>query len=203
MLAQPGRRVLVEAGGLGDVLGQIFRQIADMSASLLGAAEDPPSRAPAPPKVTVCAGRVRFSGSVDSAHVGNGGAGIRVHEALGAVVPARHVITAVALDVVRRPPHLVIRGGRDRAQLGARDATPDRGVEVRCPATLWFDGSEVLHVPPNTAASVLPEPVDDLREVDRVPSRPPVVVAVRVPCGPVLVYRPYESRVRVRNVDGR
>jgi len=45
---------------------------------------------------------------------------------------------------------------------------------------LRFDGAEVLHVPPDAAPGVLPEPVQQRREVDRVPRRPAVVVAPRV-----------------------
>lgn len=65
------------------------------------------------------------------------------------------------------------------------DGAADGGVEVRCAAALRFDGAEVLDVPADAAAGVLPEPVDDLREVDRVAGCASVVVAVRVERGPV------------------
>ena len=53
-------------------------------------------------------------------------------------------------------------------------------MQVRGQAALRFDGGEVLHVEPDRPAQVLPEPVHQLREVDRVPGRGPVVVGARV-----------------------
>jgi hypothetical protein len=52
---------------------------------------------------------------------------------------------------------------------------------------LGFDGAEVLHVPPDTAAGVLPEPIHQRGEVDGVGSSAPVVIPVRVYRRPVTV----------------
>jgi hypothetical protein len=43
---------------------------------------------------------------------------------------------------------------------------------------LGFDGAEVLHLPADTAAGVLPESVHQSGEVDGVAGGPPVVVLV-------------------------
>src|SRR4051812_426514 len=51
---------------------------------------------------------------------------------------------------------------------------------MRGAAFLRLDGAEVLHLPPDTASGVLPEPIDQRREVDRVSGGPPVVIPVRV-----------------------
>jgi hypothetical protein len=53
-------------------------------------------------------------------------------------------------------------------------------VEVRGTSLLGLDGAEVLHLPPDTAAGVLPEPIQQRREMDRVPRGPPIVIPVRV-----------------------
>jgi hypothetical protein len=55
---------------------------------------------------------------------------------------------------------------------------------------LGFDGAEVLHVPPATAAGVLPEAIHQRREVNGVSGGPPVVVVVGVNRRPVGVYAP-------------
>ena len=84
-----------------------------------------------------------------------------------------------------RPPHLVIRRRHDGAQDGAGDGASYGGVQVRGEAALGFDGGEVLHVEADRPAQVLPEPVDQLREMDRVPGRRPVVIGARVDRGAV------------------
>jgi hypothetical protein len=61
-------------------------------------------------------------------------------------------------------------------------------VVVRCTAFLRFHGAEVLHVPPDTAPSVLPEPVQQCWEVDSVAGGPPVVIPVWVHRRAVTVY---------------
>ena len=63
-------------------------------------------------------------------------------------------------------------------------------MEVRGTAFLGLDGAEVLHVPPDTAAGVLPEPVQQRREMDRVSRGPPVVIPLWVYRGPVAVHPP-------------
>jgi hypothetical protein len=68
---------------------------------------------------------------------------------------------------------------------------------------LRFDGAEVLDVPPDTAAGVLPESIDQGGEVDGVPRGSPVVIVLGVYRRPVMVDAPVESSVSVRNVEGR
>ncbi|HEX2563214.1 MAG TPA: hypothetical protein VHK25_04825, partial [Acidimicrobiales bacterium] len=53
------------------------------------------------------------------------------------------------------------------------DRTPDGRVQVRCAAALGFDGGEVLDLVAGATAQVLPEPVDQLREMQRVERGPP------------------------------
>ena len=60
-------------------------------------------------------------------------------------------------------------------------------MDVRGEPPLRFDGGEVLQVIAEEAAQVLDEPVEQGREVQRVPCRPHVVVAVRVGRGAVVV----------------
>src|SRR5437764_15288324 len=88
------------------------------------------------------------------------------------------------------PPDLVVGGRGDCPQLRARNGAPDRGMKMRCPAFLRFDGAEVLHVPPDAATGVLPESIDQRGEVDRVPRGTPVVIVIRVHRRPVIVYAP-------------
>src|SRR3569833_2617501 len=57
-------------------------------------------------------------------------------------------------------------------------------------SALWFDGGEVLDVVADEAAQVLHEAVDQFGEVQRVPSRPPVVIRGRVDRGPVRLPAP-------------
>ncbi len=78
------------------------------------------------------------------------------------------------------PPHLVIGRRRDRPQLGPGDRTPDGGVEMRGAAFLGFDGAEVLHLPPDTAPGVLPEPIHQRRKMNRIPRSPPIVIPIRI-----------------------
>jgi hypothetical protein len=63
-------------------------------------------------------------------------------------------------------------------------------VEVGGAALLGFDGAEVLHLPPDAAPSVLPEPVHQRREVDGVAGGPPVVIGVGVYRRPVTINLP-------------
>ncbi len=83
------------------------------------------------------------------------------------------------------PPDLVVGRGGDGAQLGAWNGSANGGVEVRGAAFLGFNSAEVLHLPPDTTAGVLPEPIHQRREVNRIPSSPPVVIPIRVHRSPV------------------
>jgi hypothetical protein len=58
---------------------------------------------------------------------------------------------------------------------------------MRGAALLGFDGAEVLHIPPNTAPGVLPEPIQQRREMNRIPSGPPIVIPIRVHRHPVTI----------------
>jgi hypothetical protein len=67
-------------------------------------------------------------------------------------------------------------------------------VEVWGAAFLGFDGAEVLHVPADAAAGVLPKPIQQRGEVDRVSGGPPVVIPLRVHRGPLGV----DAAVRIQ-----
>ena len=88
------------------------------------------------------------------------------------------------------PPDLVVGGSEHLAQAGARDGAADGQVHVRCQSALGFDGSEVLDIEPGKAAQILDEAVEQRREMQRVPGRALVAVAVRVDRSAVLAYRP-------------
>ena len=77
------------------------------------------------------------------------------------------------------PPHLVIGRRGDRPQLRSGNRAPDGGVEVRGATFLGFDGAEVLHLPADATAGVLPAPIHQGGEVDRVSGGPSVVVVAR------------------------
>ena len=79
---------------------------------------------------------------------------------------------------------MVVGRGGDGPQLGPGDGAPDGGVEVRGTSFLGFDGAEVLHVPADTAAGVLPKPIHQRRKVDGIPRGAPIVIAIRVDRGP-------------------
>jgi hypothetical protein len=72
----------------------------------------------------------------------------------------------------RGPPDLVVGGGQYLAQFGAGQGAADGDVDVGGQAPLGFDGGEVLEVVAEEAAQVLDEPVEQRREVQRVPRRP-------------------------------
>src|ERR1035441_2618199 len=63
-------------------------------------------------------------------------------------------------------------------------------MDVRGQAALWFDGGEVLDVVAEEASQVLDEPVEQCREVQRVPCGPRVVVGVRAGRGSVVADAP-------------
>ena len=79
----------------------------------------------------------------------------------------------------------MIGRGEHLAQFGAGQGAAHRDVDVRGEPPLRFDGGEVLDVVAEEAAQVLDEPVEQRREVQRVPCRPLVVVAGRVGRGAV------------------
>jgi hypothetical protein len=58
-------------------------------------------------------------------------------------------------------------------------------VDVRGESALRFDGGEVLHVVADEPAQVLHEPIEESREVERVPNRLGVVVGSRVNRGAI------------------
>jgi len=117
-------------------------------------------------------------------------AGLRVDVALPVRVPlGDESVVGVDRLVARRPPHLVVGGSGDPAQVGPGHGAAHGQVKVRREPALWFDGGEVLHVPADEPAEVLYEPVDQPAEVERVPGGPPVVVAVRVDRRPVRPHR--------------
>jgi hypothetical protein len=68
----------------------------------------------------------------------------------------------------------------DRPQF--RRGMAPRVVAWKCgaPRFLGFDGAELLHVPADAAAGVLPEPIHRRGEVDRVSGGAPVVTGLRV-----------------------
>ncbi|OLM08275.1 hypothetical protein Ae505Ps2_6254 [Pseudonocardia sp. Ae505_Ps2] len=169
-----------------DALGEILGQVTDVPSGFFGAAEDSLD-------VDLRPEHHRVRRSREGVGVGRlvpGGqrlAGVRVDERLVVVVPAGEPVPAVDEFVVGGPPDLVVGRGGDRSEFGAGDGAADGGVEVGCSAFLGFDGAEVLHVPTHTAPRVLPEPVEQFREVDRIPRRPAVVVGVGVEGGAVAV----------------
>ena len=67
---------------------------------------------------------------------------------------------------MRGPPHLVVRRRGDRPELSSGDGSADGGGEMRSAAFLRLYGAEVLHLPPDTAPSVLPKPIYQRREVN-------------------------------------
>src|ERR1017187_6092498 len=107
-------------------------------------------------------------------------AGGRVEVGAGVLVPDRQVPAVILDGLGAGPPDLVVGRGDDLAQFGAGDGAADRDVDVRGEPALRFDGGEVLEVVAGEPAQVLDEPVEQCREVQRVPGRLLVVVAVRV-----------------------
>ena len=79
-----------------------------------------------------------------------------------------------------RPPQLHVGGLDHLLEHRAGDGAADRGVQMRREPGLGFDGGEVLHPVAGAPAQVLPEPVDQLREVQRIQRGPPVVIGRRV-----------------------
>ena len=201
-----GLGVGVRGVALVDGLGQVLREIPDPPVGITAAGEhalDVQLR-PEPDHVRGLGLRVGVQRVERLVPGRQRRAGARVGVGAGGAVEGGEPGVGVDDGVGVRPPHLVIRRRDDGAQHGAGDGAPYGGVQVRGEAALGFDGGEVLHVEADRPAQVLPEPVDQLREVDRVPGRGPVVVGARVDRGAVGgVHPPVERQVRVRNSDGR
>src|SRR5262249_25679629 len=88
-------------------------------------------------------------------------------------------------------PHLVVGGGEDLPKHRPGQGSAEGEVGGGGKTTLGFGAAEILHPPPQSAAQVLPEPVQQGGEVHRVQGGPVVVVAVRVAGGGVVaVHRP-------------
>jgi hypothetical protein len=68
----------------------------------------------------------------------------------------------------------------DRPQFRARNGPADGCVEMWSASLVGFDGAEVLHVPADAAAGVLPEPIHRRGEVARVSGGAPVVIGLWV-----------------------
>jgi hypothetical protein len=83
-------------------------------------------------------------------------------------------------DLMVRPPDLVVGRRPDLPHDLSRDRASDGRVQVGDQTALGLDGGEVLDVVARTATQVLPEPIHQLRKVQRVEGGPPVVVAVRI-----------------------
>jgi hypothetical protein len=177
----PRRRGLAVVIGAGDVLGQVLAQVADAAIGV----RRPGQQAlqvvlvPEPQDVGRLAVHVtvheveRFLPRRKQPAVVR----IDVADVLGR--PAREMLR-VQRHVVFGPPELVVGGGPHLAHDPARDRTSNRGVQVRRQAALGLDRGEVLHVIAGAATQVLPEPIHQLGEMQRIKRRPPVVVAVRV-----------------------
>jgi len=113
------------------------------------------------------------------------GVPVDVAAAGAGLVPERESVEPVAPPVVRWPPDLMVGGAGDLPDELAGQGASHGGVQVRCSALLRLDAGEVLAVPAGRSAEVLPEPVDQQPEVDRVAGGPAVVVAGRVDRGAV------------------
>ena len=121
-----------------------------------------------------------------SSQVGQDFPGGRVEVGGRLVVPDGQLVAVEPDDGGIGPPHLVVGRGQDPAQVGAGDGAAHGQVDVRGEPPLRLDGGEVLQVVAEEAAQVLDEPVEQRREVQRVPCRPLVVVGGRVGRGAVL-----------------
>ena len=176
-------RRLVGGGALvavADMLGQVLGEVADAPASVLRSGEhalrvEPLTEPGDVQWLVVLADCVEclIPGGQDfpCARVGVG-----CH-----VLVPYGVVTAVELDALSGgPPHLVVGRGDDLPQLGAGDRAADREVNVWGESSLRLDGREVLNVVAAEPAKVLHEPVEQRREVQRVPRGPLIVIGVRV-----------------------
>ena len=187
-LSEPGSvgSLAVGVGGVaaGDLLGQVFGEVADAPAGVFGPGQDALGVELGPEPGDVQRFIVRADG-VEGLVPGRQdlpGRGVEV--VAGRFVPDGQLVVLVP-DYVGGPPDLVVGGGDDGAQVGAGDGAAEGDVGVRGESFLGFDGGEVLDVVAEVAAQVLDEPVEQGREVDRVPGGPLVVVAGGVGGGAV------------------
>jgi hypothetical protein len=88
------------------------------------------------------------------------------------------------------PPQLVVSGCPHLPDDPAGDGAPHRGVEVGGEAALGLHGGEVLDLIASAAAQVLPEPVHQLREMQRVERGSPIVIRAGSTATPSDVTRP-------------
>ncbi len=170
--------------GVADGFGQVLGQVADGPVRVGGGGDDAAHVGLGAEPHHVRRLRVRVGGQlVDDFVPGRQHhAGVRVDVVLCRPTPAAGGRRRAGRG---RPPHLDVGGADDLAEQLARDGAADRGVQVRREALLGFDGGEVLDLVAGAAAQVLPEPVDQLREVQRVQRGPPVVIASRADRGTV------------------
>jgi len=177
--------MLTEPGGLADGFGQVFREVADVSSGFFGAAEDAFDVYLGAEADDVCGFGQLVTGLFPS---WERRPGVGVGEGLGSGVPDREPVVGVEELVVCGLPDLVVGRRGDRAQLAAGDGSPDGGMEMGSAAFLGFDGAEVLHIPADAAAGVLPESIDQRWEMDRVPRCALVVIPVGINRRSLVVY---------------
>ena len=177
-------------GGLvavGDLLGEVFGQVADAAGCVLRSGEHAlgVESVPEPGHVqrfiVVADGVQRvIPGGQDFA-----GRGVEVGACL--LIPDGQFLAVEPDGGGVRPPDLVVGRGQDLPQVRAGDRAAHGEMDMRGQPPLRLDGGEVLQVVAEEAAQVLDEPVEQGREVQRVPGGPGVVVAVRVGRGAVLI----------------
>jgi hypothetical protein len=172
---------------VGDVLGEVFGQVADATRGVLGSGQDTLGVEPGPEPGHVQR-LVLFADAVGGLVPGGqdlAGGGVEVRAGVG--VPDRQLVPIEADGGGAGPPDLVVGRGEHAAQIGAGDGAADGEVDVGGEAPLGFDGGEVLDVVAEEAAQVLHEPVEQGGEVQGVAGRGGVVVAGRVGGGAVFL----------------
>jgi hypothetical protein len=110
----------------------------------------------------------------------------RVRVDVRPVVPLGVVRLVVDRHVRRGPPHAHVCGRRQFLDHRPRQGAPDGEVRVRGTPLLRFDDREVLHLVAGDPAQVLRPAVEQLAEVQGVPSRAHVVVGRRVHRGVIV-----------------
>ncbi len=165
---------------VGDVLGQVLGEVADAPVRVPGPAQHALGVEPFAEPGDVLRFVLRSDRVERLVPGGQDFPGRRVEVVAAGLVPHRQLAVVVADGGRVRPPHLVVGGGEHLAQLGPGHGAAHRDVDVRGQPPLGFHGREVLHVVAEEPAKVLDEPVEQRREVQRIPGRPAVVVAVRV-----------------------
>ena len=168
------------AGGLvavGHLLGEVFGQVADAACGVLGSGEHALGVEPVPEPGHMQR-LVLISDGIQRVVPGRQDLpGRRVEVGGRLVVPDRQLVAVEPDDGGVGPPHLVVGRGEDAAQVGPGDGAAHGQVDMRREPPLRLDSGEVLQVVAEEAAQVLDEPVEQRREVQRVPGRPLVVVA--------------------------